>query len=228
MNPTNGEAPRTAIPGASEPTLTQIQIGDFIMTQPPTTDQARVEAHCPCGSTLNIQGELTEEDLEALRDFEDEHEDCRDVPLIIDLDPKPEIAPEIVRWQELADRDITVYHDGDIEKYMPFPRPAWAHKGYDHAGYSILNSAYMSTVAHIPLSQSPGVDHGDMWEPAYVSVRALVWGNGVHKITVHKYLPAGKNDEKPAIAISFSVTPAEAVDLAQAILAAVDLIGGVG
>ncbi|MEX7474635.1 hypothetical protein AB4Z39_33665 [Mycobacterium adipatum] len=75
----------------------------------------------------------------------------------VELDTPSTLPPPpaaLVAWQELADRDIEVMHDGDVSKMMPFPRPAWAEESYDLVGPSLLSTAYRSTVAHIPLSQT--------------------------------------------------------------------------
>lgn len=189
------------------------------MSETPDSDQTRrLEAACPCGGTFYSTEQPDEDEYAELDDWRTAHENCG----VVDLDPEPEPVPAIVRWNELADRVIDIEHDGDAEKVIPFPRPVWAHERFDLVKYSLLASAYRSTVAHIPLSQTPGVNTNGLLEPAYVGVRAIQWGNGIHKIGLSKWwLPRAEAEERE---LDISLTPTEAVELAQAILAAVDLI----
>lgn len=140
----------------------------------------------------------------------------------VELDTPSTLPPPpaaLVAWQELADRDIEVMHDGDVSKMMPFPRPAWAEESYDLVGPSLLSTAYPVDGRSHSAQPDKGLAQDGFWEPAYVGVRAVLWGNGVHKIGIKKWAPGY------AVAdVMIDLTPDEAVDLAHAIVAAVGLI----
>lgn len=145
----------------------------------------------------------------------------------ITADPAPvnldQPSPELVRWEELADRDTDIVHHGNAEKVLPFPRPAWADPSEDGTGRSHLSTCYSSPPASVPATHSLGVDHGDWYEPARAIVSAKAWGSGrtCVNLTVSK-VEDGSGWSNTAL----SLQPSEATELARVLLAAVDLIGG--
>lgn len=138
----------------------------------------------------------------------------------VQLDPPD---PAITRWQELADRDIVVEHDSDAEKVIPFPRPAWADPEEDIIGNRLSSSYYTSAWVRIPMSYRDGEVYGDFFEPATMQVRAKQCGDGEKIIGISaRQIAKGEWHWWHGI----GMTTAEATALAEALLAAVDLIGG--
>lgn len=137
----------------------------------------------------------------------------------VDLDPP---NPAIARWQELAERDIDIVHDGDAEKVMPFPRPAWASAHEDEVGRTLGGSFYVSEAAYVPMRHRLGVNDDEVWEPAAIRIRARQCGTGEHYIGfAARQVVDGKMKET----FSVGLNPAEALELADVLRAAVDLLG---
>lgn len=137
--------------------------------------------------------------------------------------PRP-ANPALARWEELAEWDGIIYHDGDAEAMLPFPRPAWADPDEDDFGQSYISTCYSSRPARVAVKQAPGNRiNADQWAPAAALVSAELYGTGIAKVAVTlTSIHAGK--EWRSVALGFS--PAEALELADVLRAAVDLIGG--
>lgn len=139
----------------------------------------------------------------------------------VQLDPPD---PAITRWQELADRGVIIDHSGDAEKVIPFPRPAWADPDEDIIGNRLSSSYYTSEWARIPISYRDGEVTGDFFEPATMRVRAKMCGDGEKIIGISaRQFAKGEWHWWHGVGMK----PAEATELANALLAAVDLIGGI-
>lgn len=136
----------------------------------------------------------------------------------VTLDPP---APEIVRWQELAARDTEIYHGGDAEKIIPFPRPAWADPDRDVIGDSWQQSCYRSARVEIPTMSGGGAHDGEHFEPAVFAVGAKIHGGGypLIGIQIRRYI------QKEWHEWGSSIPPKAALELAEAIKAAVALFG---
>ena len=132
--------------------------------------------------------------------------------------------PALARWQELADQAIVVPHHDDASKVVGFPRPEWADPDMDHVGSSDGTSAYRSERVRIAARgclDSRNVD--GVITPAHVNVVAELWGGGTRKI----YLGFARYEDarwsEPMIGLYLD----EALQVADALRAAVDLFGGV-
>lgn len=141
----------------------------------------------------------------------------------VELDPP---APEIARWQELADRGIDktqIYHAGDASAVMPIPRPPWADEDSDLVGRSLLISAYKSRSVSIPIHKSAGKNKDGFWYSACVHVSAKLFAydsEPVIPITLSSVGAAGTWETKTE-----NLTLEAARELADVLRAAVDLIG---
>ncbi|OBB18547.1 hypothetical protein A5761_08670 [Mycolicibacterium setense] len=138
----------------------------------------------------------------------------------VNLDPP---APELARWQELADQPIVIPHGGDASKVLNFPRPDWADPDMDYVGSSVGTSAYRSEPVRIAARgclDSRNVD--GVITPAHVNVAAELWGGGTRKIHLDLARFEGKGWSEPMIGLYLD----EALQLADALRAAVDLFGG--
>ena len=136
----------------------------------------------------------------------------------VELDPPD---PAITRWQELG-RDYPIVHEGNAELVMPFPRPAWADPDRDHIGECALACGYKSKVVKIAAGRSSGTADKDRLHPANVQVWAAVDFNGVHGIgvvTQARYTDGWRTTQ-------MAMTVAEALELADVLRAAVDMLGG--
>jgi hypothetical protein len=151
-------------------------------------------------------------------DFNSENDAPTDLEPV-ELDP---LDPAIVRWRELADRDIDVYHGGDAEKVIPFPRPAWADADQDFIGRSLTGCYYNSEWVNVVTSHALGNVDSEVSERASVKVRAKQCGDGEAYvgITVRRCVD-GKWVE-----IGTNMLAAEVTDLIAVLQASVDLIGG--
>lgn len=138
----------------------------------------------------------------------------------VNLDPP---NPAITRWHELADWDGIIYHDGDAEAMLPFPRPAWADADEDEFGQSYISTCYSSRPVRVAVKQAPGnrIDD-DRWAPAAALVSAELYGTGITKVS----LTLTNISEGKWHAIALGLSPAEALELADVLRAAVDLFGG--
>ncbi|WP_044080325.1 hypothetical protein [Mycobacterium canetti] len=142
----------------------------------------------------------------------------------IDLDP-PALPPAaLLRWKELADRDIGVYHDGDASKVIPFERPEWADPDCDIVGRNLSQCYYTSEWVEIPLAYRDGHIDEEELEPAVMRVRAKMCGDGIAFVGLSERRFA-KGQWKFSDGVG--LTPTEATELARVLLAAVELIGGV-
>ncbi|TXI63307.1 hypothetical protein [Mycolicibacterium mageritense] len=136
----------------------------------------------------------------------------------VDLDPPD---PAIARWEEFAARDIDIEHDGDAEKVIPFPRPAWADPSRDDVCATSQESSYRSPKVLVASLTAGGCDDGGWLEPASAGVSARVHGNGNRLVglTIRRYV----NEEWREFGMS--MPPSAAVELADVLRAAVDLFG---
>lgn len=142
----------------------------------------------------------------------------------VELDPPD---PALARWQELADRNVDVHHDGDAEKILGHihPRPKWSDPEQDQTGRSHLSTAYSSRPVRVVASHNFGQDHGDWWEPAVAWVSARLYGNSHESVRV-TFSQRDDSDGGRWQNVAMSFQPNEAVELANVLLAAIDLIGG--
>lgn len=132
-------------------------------------------------------------------------------------------APALQRWRELADRSIVVPHDGDASKVLAFPRPEWADPDEDHVGTSYGTSAYRSERVRIAARgcvSSRNVDGITTF--AHVNVLAELWGGGTRKVYLGFARYEDKGWSEPMIGLYLD----EALQVADALRAAVDLFGG--
>lgn len=190
-----------------------------MIPQDPDADQRRFDAHCTrCGEYLYLPGEAT--DADDLAEWQDRHEDCT---AIVNLDPEPELPPAVARWNELVGRAIVINHDGDASKIIPFPRPPWSDDHLDVIGRNLSQSFYNSDYARIPLAYSSGLVMDEYSTPASMNIRGRMGGDGIPFIGLSKHSVVDGNWQRSE---GVALTPAEATELAHALLAAVDLIGG--
>lgn len=132
--------------------------------------------------------------------------------------------PAITRWQDLADRQIHIYHEGDASKVLEFPRPSWACEDEDHIGGSPFNSAYRSERASVAARGcSAARNVKGLMTPAHVNVLAELWESGTKKV----YLGIARYEDHDWDEMMIGLYPAEALELAEVLQAAVNLLGGV-
>lgn len=135
-------------------------------------------------------------------------------------DPNPALA----LWQELADRDWDAFHGGDIEKIMPFPRPAWSEPDEDLFASSIPCCLYRAYPVKVPATRHGGNANDDeVWTSAGMYVQPAIGGTDVPvvRVSFSEYKGPGWNN-KPYMAL----TVAEARYLIDVLNAAVSLLGG--
>lgn len=142
----------------------------------------------------------------------------------VNLDPPD---PALARWLELADRDILIYHGGDAEKVIPFPRPAWADPGED----SISSTCYRSTPVDVATPTAGGEKFNNgVIRPAHFTVSTRIHGDGqiLVSLRINRYVSGSdtKSGEAQWIDWSASMPPESALELADVLRAAVDLLGG--
>lgn len=145
----------------------------------------------------------------------------------IDLDPP---NPAIARWEELADWDGIIHHDGDAEKMLPFPRPAWADPDEDEFGQSLHSTNYSSRPVRVSARYAPGnLIDDNSWAPAAALVSAELAGDGIAKVllTVSNMKGGSVKNGGVWLGQAIGLTVDEALELADVLRAAVDLIGGV-
>ncbi len=142
----------------------------------------------------------------------------------VDLDPR---APELDAWERLCEKangDGTLYHGGDASTIMTIPRPIWADPDKDAVGRSMLVTCYKSTAAYVTFSHQTGKADGDYWYSAGMYVSAKCFDDGEPLIGI-SYSDADMTSgewNKPTTA---NLTPAEALELADVLRAAVALFG---
>lgn len=144
---------------------------------------------------------------------------------IVDLEPVELDPPDpaIARWEELSDWDGIIYHNGDAQAMLPFPRPAWADVDEDDFGQSYISTCYSSRPARVAVKQAPGnYINADQWAPAAALVSAELYGTGIAKVA----LTLTNIKEGKWFSIALGLSAAEALELADVLKAAVDLIGG--
>ncbi|MBI5536690.1 MAG: hypothetical protein HY898_28480 [Deltaproteobacteria bacterium] len=141
----------------------------------------------------------------------------------VNLDPT---APEIVRWDELTG-DVDIYHGGDASKVLDVPRPSWCDPDEDFYGDSIDSFGYGSAVARVVVSNGTGVSDGESLDPARVTVQALMAASGYVHYGIQICLSRATGADKDRLWINskMTLTPAEALELADVLRAAVDLTG---
>lgn len=140
----------------------------------------------------------------------------------VELDPPAPLPPEVSRWQQLAARDIRIRHDGDAEKVIPFPRPAWADPDEDNVGRSLSGSCYRSSYVRVPVTNAKGTNNDGVLDPAEVTVSARIHGDGL-KVVGLKTLRYDATEEEWDLG-SIGMSAASAVELAKVLLAAAELL----
>ncbi|MGK2854586.1 MAG: hypothetical protein ACSLE3_10895 [Microbacteriaceae bacterium] len=137
----------------------------------------------------------------------------------VDLDPP---NPAIARWEALSDRDIAINHDGDAEKVLSIPRPDWANPDNDDISTSPFWTAFNSDPAHVSAVRMGGEAIGEAILPAGFRVRGRLIGGGWVGVGImmNRYLDGKWNS------LGCTLTLDEARELADVILAAVDMVGG--
>lgn len=139
----------------------------------------------------------------------------------VDLDPQD---PALARWQGLVDRGTAIYHGGDIEKIMPFPRPAWSDPDYDLFSTSLPCCLYRAEPVKVSATRHTGdKTDPDEWTPAGVYVQPAIGGTDVPVVRISfSERAGGKWDNSPYMALTLT----EVTDLIGVLRAAVDLHGG--
>lgn len=220
------EAPEVAASEASEPTnqlATERGSSNTMIPQSPDPDQTpRYDAHCaPCGEYLKLPGGETDHD--DFQEWVEAHENCGE-PVNLDLD-EPDLPPEIVRWREMAESYedlLEVYHGGDASMVMDMERPGWSNPDRDYVGTCISQCCYKSSIVRVAASLAGGVNDGDTWERAHVSISAKLWGDGTTGIALTPHRIIGAEWKS----LSINLTAEEALEVADVLQAAVKLIGG--
>ncbi|MDX1890125.1 hypothetical protein [Mycolicibacterium sp. 050158] len=138
----------------------------------------------------------------------------------VELDPP---SPAVTRWIELTEKDVVVDHGGDASKVIPMPRPAWSEPYRDVIGRSWATSYYCSEFANIAIRQGTfGENDGESLNPAKIQVRAKLCGDSSKWVGLT--LRAMNDDEWHTAGLG--IRPQEAVELANALLAAVAILDG--
>lgn len=137
----------------------------------------------------------------------------------VELDPPD---PTLARWEELLDRDRMIYHDGDAEKIMPFPRPAWSDPDQDLITNSGLTSLYRAEPIPVTASRHDGRNDGKIFTPASVFVQPVLGGSGnkAVRLSFSKWSGSSGWDNAPYMALTIP----EVANLIDVLSAAVDLI----
>lgn len=139
----------------------------------------------------------------------------------VNLDPPD---PALARWEELLDRSPVVFHDGDIEKIMPFPRPAWSDPDEDLFASSLPCCLYRAVPVKVPATRHSGDGkHPTVWESAGVYVQPAIGGTDVPVVRISF---SDKTDKGWNNSPYMALTVTEATYLIDALRAAVDLFGG--
>lgn len=144
----------------------------------------------------------------------------------VDLDPP---SPELARWQELSSRNsVQIEHDGDAEKMMSIPRPAWSDPDWDQVGESVQRAAYTSASAFIAAKTGAGFNRIDSREPAQVQVYVSMHGAGTKRVQLRLIdTNIASGSASPGTGWStktMALLPEEALELANVLRAAVDLL----
>lgn len=142
----------------------------------------------------------------------------------VELDPPD---PAITRWQELSGGDTAVPIDElTAEAIIPFPRPRWADPDFDLVpeGTSTWagNCAYRATKARIPTFLDLGMVDDYGYQPATVQVIPCQIGTGQLGINIGFRKAANGGWAVNSVLL----TPTAALQVADVLRAAVDLIGG--
>ncbi|MGE2835464.1 hypothetical protein [Mycobacterium sp. SMC-4] len=136
----------------------------------------------------------------------------------VNLDPP---NPAIARWQELAERDTDIYHGGDAEKMMPFPRPAWADPDWDDVATTWQAACYRGAPVYVASFSGSGEDDGEIVRPACVRVIPRIHGCGSKLVGINiRRFVGGKWHEWGT-----SIQPEGALELADVLRAAVEVMG---
>jgi hypothetical protein len=148
------------------------------------------------------------------------------LPEPVNLDPEPELAPAILRWQELAEEAearIDVQHDGDAERIMPIKRPPWADPEEDSLGTTVPNTIYRSSLVKVAATWSQGQIDETYITRAGVGVQVQMHGDGTTciRLMTHRVLSKDKSWRQ----LDISLTPFEALEVIKVLHGAVDLIG---
>lgn len=145
---------------------------------------------------------------------------------VADLEPVnlDSVDPALAHWQELVDRDTAIYHGGDIEKIMPFPRPAWSDPDQDLFSTSLPCCLYRADPVKVSATRHTGdKTDPDEWTSAGVYVQPAIGGTDVPVVRISfSERVGGKWDNSPYMALTIT----EATDLIGVLRAAVDLHGG--
>ena len=150
----------------------------------------------------------------------------------VELDPPD---PALERWEKLAYRtdDINIYHGGDASRVIGIPRPDWSDPDEDGVYRAAGQAVYQTTPARVALSLKDGfhADSGTTLVPSRLVVRGFLgyMAGEMRGVEVRLITPGkGKTyaDDKPWVHTPFSLTISEARELADVLLAAVDVLGG--
>lgn len=147
--------------------------------------------------------------------------DCN--PQVVDMDPPASMPAALARWQQLAERDTAIRHDYDAEKVIGFPRPLWADPDLDEITNSRGGSYYRSAWVDIPSMAAVGINRDGVLQPAICSVSAKHHGNytvPLIGLSVRRAIDGEWREFGMALPLD------AAAELAQVLLAAVDLVGG--
>lgn len=181
----------------------------------------RFEASCPCGSSLIIDGDSDEDDT-MIDEWHEAHERCQPV----DLDGQ-ELTAAADRFAALVN-EREIIHGGDVEKVIPFPRPDWSDPEQDHIGHSAEGSYYGSAPVWVNASTVTGRNDPDdgVLTPASARTAVTQYGDGhvLVSLSLRKWwAPTDANTGPRWAGTVLDFTPAEAAQLAHALMAASDL-----
>ncbi|SKZ99144.1 Uncharacterised protein [Mycobacteroides abscessus subsp. abscessus] len=128
----------------------------------------------------------------------------------------------LTNWQHLVSAgksQTLIQHGGDLARMMPFPRPVWADPDRDQIGESLTGSCYRSASASVPATHARGWGFdGVEWLTARLLVSAKQYGNGVQMVGLSLV-----NHATEGTSVGLSLTPDEALQLADVLRAAADL-----
>ncbi|WP_422745173.1 hypothetical protein ACN27E_23565 [Mycobacterium sp. WMMD1722] len=143
----------------------------------------------------------------------------------VDLDPRP---PHLEAWDRLCEKaggNGTIYHGGDASVVMSIPRPIWADPDEDLVGRSMLVTSYKSSSAYVTFSHQTGKSDGEKWYSAGMYISAKMFDDGEPLIGI-SYSDADMITGEWNKPVTANMTPAEALELAEVLRAAVALFGG--
>jgi hypothetical protein len=145
---------------------------------------------------------------------------------VVDLDPPTPPDPAIARWEALTG-EVDIYHGGDASKVLGMPRPSWCDPDEDFTGSRVDDFGYGSAIARVVVSSAAGVGDDESLVPARVTVQAVMGTTNSIRCGIQICLAraTGTDKSRPWINSKMNLTPAEALELADVLRAAVGLIG---